>query len=99
MMRLARPLGLITLVVTALLMPGDALAAPNRGNSQFAHETHKKDKNVKKDKSDVITNGPGSSSTTPVSVPEPATIVLLGAAAGLAACRKVRQDRRRMNRI
>ena len=100
-MQLVRQMSLFAFVFTTLLVAVDAAAAaPNRGNSQFAHD--KKDKNDKRDKKDnsgFNSNGPRSSQTTPVSVPEPTTIVLFGAAAGLAGVRKVWQDRRRMKRF
>ena len=68
-------------IIVALLPAGQAVAQ-NRGNSANAHEAHKKDK---------VENSNGS-----ISVPEPATIVLLGAAAGMFGVRKIWQKRRRI---
>jgi PEP-CTERM motif len=85
----SRFFALVVFIIAALLPAGHA-AAQSRGNSAAAHEAHKKDKtdNVKKDKTD---NG-----VRLIAVPEPATIVLLGAAAGLFGVRKIWQHRRRI---
>jgi hypothetical protein len=69
-------------VVAALLPAGEA-ASQDRGNSAVAHEAHKKDKAEKSE-----------NSNDPISVPEPSTIVLLGAAAGVLGVRKLWQRRR-----
>ena len=90
MMQFARQFGLVMFVLATLLPAGDVLAAQDRGNSQYAHEAHKKDKNNK----NVIVTTSTTSPNGPVSVPEPATIVLLGASAGVVGLRKLRQDRR-----
>ena len=95
-MQFARQFGLVMFVLATLLPAGDVLAAQDRGNSQFAHDAHKKDKKDKNDKNVIgTTSTPGTTSPNgPVSVPEPGTIVLLGAAAGVVGVRKLRQDRR-----
>ena len=92
-MQFTSQVGLVMFVLATLLPAGDVLAAPDRGNSQYAHEAHKKDKNNKNDKNVIVTTST-TSPNGPVSVPEPATIVLLGAAAGVVGVRKLRQDRR-----
>ena len=70
--------------VAAALLPAGEAASQDRGNSAIAHELHKKDKD---DKAEGRDNGNG-----PISVPEPATIVLLGAAAaGVFGARKMWQ--------
>jgi hypothetical protein len=76
--------GLFALVMfsIAALLPAGHAAAQSRGNSAAAHEAHKKDK---------TDNG-----NRVISVPEPATIVLLGAAAGMFGIRKIWQHRRRI---
>jgi hypothetical protein len=66
----------------AALLPAAHAAAQSRGNSPAAHEAHKKDK---------TDNG-----NRLISVPEPSTIVLLGAAAGMFGIRKIWQHRRRI---
>ena len=72
-----RLFALVMVIFTALLSAGPA-DAQNRGNSASAHEAHKKDKEHRGDR--------------PISVPEPATIVLLGAAAaGVYGVRKMRR--------
>ena len=96
-MHWVRQMNVFAFVLAAMLVAVNAAAAvPNNGNSQFAHDSHKKDQKDKsekrdKEKGDFNTNRPGSSQTTPVSVPEPTTIALFGAAAGLVGVRKVWQ--------
>ena len=77
----SRLFALVMFVIAALVPAGQA-AAQSRGNSAAAHEAHKKDKTENRN--------------DPISVPEPATIVLLGAAAGVVGVRKMWQQRRRI---
>jgi hypothetical protein len=72
----------LVMFITAALVPAGQVAAQSRGNSAAAHEAHKKDK--------------AENRNSPISVPEPATIVLLGAAAGMVGVRKIWQNRRRI---
>ena len=67
--------------IIAALVPAGHATAQSRGNSVAAHEAHKKDK--------------AENRNSPIAVPEPATIVLLGAAAGMVGARKIWQQRRR----
>jgi len=80
----------LVMFIIAALLPAGHVAAQSRGNSAAAHEAHKKDKtdNGKKDETE---NG-----NRLIAVPEPATIVLLGAAAGMFGVRKIWQHRRRI---
>jgi hypothetical protein len=71
--------------ILATLLPAGSAAAQSRGNSAIAHEAHKKDKADNR-------NGP-------ISVPEPGTIVLLGAAVGMFGLRKIWQQRRRIGSV
>jgi PEP-CTERM motif len=87
-MRSARQIALVMFFIAALL-PARESASQDRGNSAIAHEAHKKDKPEHERRSE---NGEG-----PISVPEPATIVLLGAAAGVFGVRKMWQWRRGMS--
>jgi hypothetical protein len=77
----SRLFALVMFIIAALLPAGHA-AAQSRGNSAAAHEAHNKD---------TTYNG-----NRVISVPEPATIVLLGAAAGMFGVRKIWQRRRRI---
>ena len=83
-MKFAKPLGLLVVVLAMLLPARVALASQGRGNSEQpkAEKSEKADKKDKKDKKTVP-------------VPEPTTIALLGAAAGVAGARKLWQNRRR----
>ena len=72
----------LVMFIIAAFFPAVHAVAQSRGNSAAAHEAHKKDK---------VDNRNG-----PISVPEPATIVLLGAAAGMFGVRKMWQRRRRI---
>jgi PEP-CTERM motif len=81
-MKLSKPLGLIAIV--GMLIPGPAALA-SQGNGKSGTPKAEKSEKADKDKKDK----------NPVhSVPEPATIALLGAAAGLAGARKLWQKRR-----
>ena len=83
-MRFAKPLGLLVVVLAVLLPARVALASQGRGNSENPKaEKSEKDDKDKKDKKTVH------------SVPEPTTLALIGAAAGVAAARKLWQKRRR----
>ena len=91
MMRLSKPLGLVALV--GMLIPGPRpLAAQGyekSGNPKSEKKSEKADKD-KKDKKESV----------PVhQVPEPATIALLGAAAGVAGARRLWQKRHRPNSV
>jgi hypothetical protein len=70
----------LVMFIIAALLPTGEAASQDRGNSAIAHEAHKKDKAEKR----------------PISVPEPATMVLLGAAAAVFGVRKMWQQRRRI---
>ena len=85
-MRSARHFATAMFVIAALLPAGEA-ASQDRGNSAIAHAAHKKDKPNEGERRD--------NASSPISVPEPATIVLLGAAAGAIGLRKMWQQRRR----
>lgn len=85
-MKFAKPLGLM--VVLAMLLPAQAaLASHGRGNSDQPKtekaQKNDKEKKEKKEKNPVVP------------VPEPTTIALLGAAAGVAGARKMWKNRRR----
>ena len=80
----SRLFALVMFIIAALVPAGHA-AAQSRGNSVAAHEAHKKDK--------------ADNNNRPISVPEPATIVLLGAAAGMVGVRKIWQQRRRASNL
>ena len=83
-MKFAKPLGLLVVVLGMLLPARLALASQGRGNPEKPKaEKLEKDEKDKKDKNPVR------------SVPEPTTIALLGAAAGVAGARKLWQNRRR----
>ena len=82
-MKFAKPFGLVVFVLMMLLSERVAVASPGRGNSEKA----KAEKSEKKDKNPVH------------SVPEPTTLVLLGAAAGVVGARKLWQDRRRARSV
>ena len=79
----------LVMFISAALLPAGQAAAQSRGNSANAHEAHKKDK---------VENGNQENGSRPIYVPEPATIVLLGAAAGVVGVRKVWQQRRRLSK-
>lgn len=79
-----RLFALVMFVVAALLPAGEA-AAQSRGNSANRAGSQQSNANA---------NANGNS---PISVPEPATIALLGAAAGVFGVRKLWQRRRRIN--
>ena len=75
-----RLFALVVFIFVALLF-AQSTNAQSRGNSTSAHDAHNKDKAHRGD--------------APIRVPEPATIVLLGAAAaGAYGVRKMRQRRR-----
>ena len=82
-MQFAKPFGLVVFVLMMLLPERVALASPGRSNSEKA----KAEKSEKKDENPVH------------SVPEPRTLVLLGAAAGVVGARKLSQDRRRARSV
>ena len=78
-MKFAKPFGLVVFVLMMLLPERVAVASPGRGNSEKA----KAEKSEKKDKNPVH------------SVPEPTTLVLLGAAAGVVGtARLIRRELR-----
>ena len=81
----SRLLALVMFIIAALL-PVEQAAAQIGGNSVAAHVAHKKDK-AADDGNRPIT-----------SVPEPSTILLLGAAAGVVGVRKIWQRRPRTRR-
>jgi hypothetical protein len=82
-MKSAKRMGLVLVVLGMLIPARVALASHGNGTSdQPKAEKSDKDKD-KKEKKDTY------------SVPEPTTIALLGAAAGVAGARKLWQKRRR----
>lgn len=83
-MKFKKLFGLTIFVLAMLLLAGGVVASQGSANSAKAKA--KADKTEQKDK-------------TPISVPEPATIVLMGAAAAVAGVRKVWQDRRRSKSV
>ena len=86
-MKLTRPLGLVAIMGMLILAPA-ALASQSNGKSGTPNS--EKSEKADKDKSDKKGKG-----TVPVhQVPEPATIALLGAAAGVAGARKLWKKRR-----
>jgi PEP-CTERM motif len=83
-MKFAKPLGLIVVVLGMLVPARVALASPGQEKSEkIKAEKSDKDDKDKKDKKPVH------------SVPEPTTLALMGAAAGVAGARKLWQNRRR----
>ena len=83
-MKFAKPLSLMVIVLGMLLPARVALASQGREHSEkLKAEKSEKDHKDKKDKNPVH------------SVPEPTTLALMGAAAGVAGARKLWQNRRR----
>ena len=83
-MKCAKPLGLMVVVLGMLLPAQVALASPGKERSEkIKAEKSAKDDKDKKDRNPVH------------SVPEPTTLALMGAAAGVAGARKLWQNRRR----
>lgn len=90
-MKFAKPMGLMLVVLGMLLPARAALASQGRGNSDQA----KAEKSEKDDKGDKDKKDKGDKKDkNPTPVPEPTTIALLGAAAGVAGARKLWQKRR-----
>lgn len=87
-MKCAKPLALMVVVLGMLLSARVAQASPGRGHAEKPKtemsEKHDKDE---KDKKPVH------------SVPEPTTLALMGAAAGVAGARKLWQNRRRSRSV
>lgn len=84
-------------VTATLLLATNAVASQDRGNSTYAHEAHKKNGTSDRGNSTNAhqTNGSnGSNGSTPISVPEAGTLVLLTAAASVAGLRMLRGRRR-----
>ena len=81
-MKCAKPFGMAICVITLLLSSAMIVTTQISANSAKT-ESDKKDADKTKPRK------------KPAAVPEPATVVLLGAAAGVAGVRKVWQDRRR----
>jgi hypothetical protein len=80
MMNLSKPLGLV--VIAGMLIPAPAALA-SQGNGKSG-----KPDTEKSEKADKDTKGKTGKESVPVhQVPEPATIALLGAAAGVAGAR------------
>ena len=83
-MKLSKPLGLVAIM--GMLIPAPAALA-SQSNGKSGKPNSEKSEKADKDKKDK--------GTVPVhQVPEPATIALLGAAAGVAGARKLWKKRR-----
>ena len=92
MMNLSKPLGLV--VIAGMLIPAPAALA-SQGNGKSGKPDTEKSEKADKDK-----KGKTGKESVPVhQVPEPATIALLGAAAGVAGARKLWQKRRRSSSV
>ena len=91
-MKLAKQLGLV--VIAGMLIPAPAALA-SQGNGKSGKPDSQKSTKTDKDKKDKT----GKESVPVHQVPEPATIALLGAAAGVAGVRKLWQKRRRSSSV